>query len=130
MRRASRNLTAWIAIFSIILASLIPAISYAIVSAQGAGALWTEVCSSQGLKAVNRLDDQNSLNSSAPDYTAAHTGHCPFCFIHADFFVVPSPLFFPPAVKNSTLSPTLFYQSHSPLFIWTSAQSRAPPFIS
>jgi hypothetical protein len=35
-----------------------------------------------------------------------------------------------PVVTASTVLPILFYQSPRPLYIWSAAQSRAPPIAS
>jgi hypothetical protein len=62
--------------------------------------------------------------------TAAHfLDHCPYCTTHGG-----PPALLPPAAFVFALLPAaasyppLFYQAAGPLFPWTAANPRAPPF--
>jgi len=128
MNKATRHFTAWIASFAVLLSLLAPSISFA--AARDAGASWQEICSVGGFKLIKVADGQNP-KSSPPVGTATHPEHCPFCFTHAGSFGLPPTVEFSlPVVTGSNASPILFYQSPHPLYIWSTAQSRAPPLFS
>lgn len=129
MHKITRKLTAWIACFAILLAALAPSISHAVSAAQGSGAGWLEVCTTAGAKLVQVADAQNP--SSLPAEKGMHFEHCPFCSTHAgSVYLPPNADFILPVVSDAPLLPSLYYQSPRPLFIWATAQSRAPPSIS
>jgi hypothetical protein len=67
-------------------------------------------------------------DSSSPAKHALHFEDCPFCRIQADSVgIPPAPTIVPLVLSGSVPLPPLFYQSARPLFVWASAQSRAPP---
>jgi hypothetical protein len=55
--------------------------------------------------------------------------HCAFCSTHAGSVGLPpaSPVLPLLVASGTAIFPALYYQSPSPLFIWSTAQSRAPP---
>ncbi len=130
MNRITRQFSAWIACFAILVAAFAPSISHALSAAKGSGAAWIEICSIDGAKLVKLGDEQNPT-SPAPVEKAMHAEHCPFCFTHAESVgPLPAAEFIIPVIGGTQLHPLLYYQSPRPLFIWAAAQSRAPPAIS
>jgi hypothetical protein len=130
MTKFTRRLTAWIAMFAIVLAALAPSISQAVNAARTSAAGWDEICTVDGPKLI-KADGEASHTSTAPVEKSGHFEHCPFCFAHAGSFGLPpgTGFTFPIASGNPTLPP-LYYQAPRPLFIWAAAQSRAPPYHS
>ncbi len=89
-----------------------------------------EICSTTGTKLIKVTGNQPS-NHSLPTKKTLHLESCAFCSTHAGSFgLLPTTVFVLPLDKGLDLFPTLFYQSPRPLFMWTIAQSRAPPFAS
>lgn len=125
MRLATRpgRVTAWIAIFAILLAALAPSVARAWLSPQQAMP-WTEICSvggSQGAPDVAPL-------SGSGQHDAALFKHCPFCLSHAGHFALPTPThdLLPPATACSEGIPSAV-ATPAPRFIRAAAQPRAPP---
>jgi hypothetical protein len=119
-----RKLTAWIAMFAILLASLAPSISHAISAAKGE--LWMEICTVEGVKFIKF---GGGSPETPPVKKTTGLEHCPFCSTHGGAVgVLPSSEFAIPKLDAPATMPSLFYQSPRPLAIWASAQSRAPPF--
>lgn len=130
MTKLTRQFTAWIACFAILLAALAPSISHAIAAGKDAGAGWIEVCSATGSKLV-QVGGEHNPAPSEPAEEGLHFEHCPFCLTHGGLVgLPPSAGFTLPAVSGTQPLPSLYYQSPRPLFIWAAAQSRAPPAIS
>ncbi|GAA4013037.1 DUF2946 domain-containing protein [Actimicrobium antarcticum] len=118
-----RHLTAWIACFAILLAALAPSVSHALAATKGSSNLWMEICTTSA-KPTGTADGKDSTIPSP----ATHFEHCPFCLHHADTAgPPPSATFAIQVVRNVPHFPALFYQSPRPLFLWSAAQSRAPP---
>lgn len=125
MRLATRpgRVTAWIAIFAILLAALAPSVARAWLSPQQTMP-WTEICSiggSQGTPDVAPL-------SGSGQHDGAVFKHCPFCLNYAGHFALPAPaLDFLPAVTASTETFPASVATPAPRFIRVAAQPRAPP---
>ncbi|WP_230492367.1 MULTISPECIES: DUF2946 domain-containing protein [unclassified Janthinobacterium] len=123
----TRRFAAWIACFAILLAALAPSISQAVANAkQESGSGWAEICSVAGIRFV-QLDAAGDDGKSAGK--AMQMEHCAFCSTHAGSVGLPptSPVLPLPVASGTAIFPALYYQSPSPLFIWSTAQSRAPP---
>jgi hypothetical protein len=130
MTKSMHRMTVWIACCAILLAALAPSISHAVAAARGIPNGWTEICTVNGAKLV-KLDGTSSSQSPTPDKKASHFEHCPFCLHHAvSLGLPPNDNVLMPAVQGSHVLPSLFYQASRPLFAWTAAQPRAPPFLS
>jgi hypothetical protein len=135
--RTTRRMTAWIASFAILLATLAPSISHAVAAAKGIPNGWTEVCTVAGAKLV-KLDDASASkeiskppSKSAPAQKMSHFEHCPFCLSHAlALGLPPGADFVMPVVAGTSVVPSLFYHAPRPLFAWVAAQPRAPPALS
>lgn len=127
--RYTRLLTAWMALFAILLVALAPSISHAFASkiVSSSSAQTVEICTVSGVKQVSVPSD----GVLKPFSTVKHDQHfedCPFCRIHGD---TPGPAPAAVAVRLSTDAsfprPLLFYQALRLLFAWAPPQSRAPP---
>ncbi len=117
-----RRYAAWLAFLAILFAALVPSVSRAMIPADGGN--WAEVCTMQGAKFVKVGDDGGQPSGDG----AQHLEHCPFCFTQHDAAGLPptpAPMLHPAA--GSMIYPPLFYQAPRRLFIWSAAQSRAPP---
>ena len=125
----TRRFAAWIACFAILLAALAPSISQAVANAkQESGSGWAEICSVAGIRFV-QLDDGAADGKSGGK--AMQMEHCAFCSTHAGSVGLPptSPVLPLLVASGTAIFPALYYQSPSPLFIWSTAQSRAPPTL-
>ncbi|MGK5060690.1 DUF2946 domain-containing protein [Janthinobacterium sp. LB2P49] len=125
----TRRFAAWIACFAILLAALAPSISQAVANAkQESGSGWAEICSVAGIRFV-QVDDGAADGKSGGK--AMQMEHCAFCSTHAGSVGLPptSPVLPLPVASGTAIFPALYYQSPSPLFIWSTAQSRAPPAL-
>ncbi|QAU34999.1 DUF2946 domain-containing protein [Janthinobacterium sp. 17J80-10] len=123
--RFTRRITAAFACLAILMAALAPSISHALSDSGKSRFLWSEICSSAGLKLI-KLD----LGPASPTHgePASAFDHCPFCQTHGGMPALPSSVAFVlPAYQGSFPFPSLFYQAPRPLFVWASPQSRAPP---
>ena len=128
---ATRQLTAWILCFTILLVTFAPSISAVLAKEIGFDSAWMEVCSATTSKFVQASDSYGSMKSPTGSHKGAHMDHCPFCFTHAaSFSAPPTAAFVFPIVGGLLPFPSLFYQAPRSLFIWAIAQSRAPPLIS
>ena len=125
----TRRFAAWIACFAILLAALAPSISQAVANAkQESGSGWAEICSVAGIRFV-QVDDGAS-DGGKSDGKAMQMEHCAFCSTHAGSVGLPPSPVLPLLVASGTaIFPALYYQSPAPLFIWSTAQSRAPPAL-
>ena len=154
MGQFTRRMAAWMACVAVLMASLAPSISHALAASGLSGfttpSAWIfvgtpsphhlhqmshDVSPEDGTHSDRlQMEDLRLQDSHAPSphTTEAHFEHCPFCFTHAGSFALSpttAPLL-PAAISNSDQFASLFYQSPAPLFIWTTAQSRAPPVVS
>jgi len=124
--RSRFHIAAWIACFAILFAALAPTVSHALATSGNDTSLWTEICTAAGLKLVkseagtDQHDEQSQL--------ATGMEHCPYCLPQGAMPGLPSPpLTILPAAQAASSLPILFYQAPRPLFVWATAQSRAPP---
>ncbi len=128
----TRRFAAWIACFAILLAALAPSISQAVANAkQESGSGWAEICSVAGIRFVQlvQADDGASDDGKSGGGMGMQMEHCAFCSAHAVSVGLPpaSPALPLLVASGTAIFPALYYQSPSPLFIWSTAQSRAPP---
>ncbi len=152
MTRQTRRLTAWIACFAILLASLAPSISHAIAAAGLSNITKTTVPPSlPGDPTLHEMDcihdhaaadseihshrlHQQDSSPATSHNSDSHSGglhleHCPFCFTHAGSFAIPlsdTLISFATAACTARM-PIRFFQCATRIFIWNSAQPRAPP---
>lgn len=120
---------AWIACLAILFNAFVPVVSHALnaSSAYAASGAQMEVCTAMGIEMLPMaLPDQDGKQSS--DKLLKSLTHCGYCATHAGSFGLPPQ----PAAVFAVLGghdafPPLYYTSPRPLFLWTPAQSRAPP---
>ena len=127
----TRRLAAWIACFAILLAALAPSISQAVANAkQQSGSGWAEICSVAGIRFVQVVEDGTTEDGKSAG-KAMQMEHCAFCSTHAGSVGLPptSPVLPLLVASGTAIFPSLYYQSPAPLFIWSTAQSRAPPAL-
>ena len=125
----TRRFAAWIACFAILLAALAPSISQAVANAkQESGSGWAEICSVAGIRFVQV--DAGATDDGKSAGKAMQMEHCAFCSTHAGSVgLPPSPIMPLPVASGTAIFPALYYQSPAQLFIWSTAQSRAPPAL-
>jgi hypothetical protein len=127
LHKTRQHITAWIACFAILMAALAPSLSHALSAMRSGDAGWAEICSTNGVKNV-KVAGVELPGSDAPAQSGIHLEHCPYCLVHADVPTLPATVALVlPLNPDSPAYPSLFYQSPRPLFLWSSAQSRAPP---
>ena len=128
----TRRFAAWIACFAILLAALAPSISQAVANAkQESGSGWAEICSVAGIRFVQVVEDGTTEDGKSAG-KAMQMEHCAFCSTHAGSVGLPptGPVLPLPVAMGTAIFPSLYYQSPAPLFIWSTAQSRAPPALA
>lgn len=117
----SQLLRAWIALAAFVFSLFAPALSHAF--APQLPVQVSEICTAAGMVMMPVADKPDGAPGAMPDMT-----HCDLCCSHHAPVVLSSPPELPPlAVLARDTYPPLFYQSPSPQFAWTPAQSRAPP---
>ncbi|MFZ6774381.1 DUF2946 domain-containing protein [Undibacterium sp. SXout7W] len=126
--RAQRY-TALLACFAILLALFMPSVSSALAARSG-DTSWSKICTTNTGKATK--SDATQSGKSAPlSNEGMHGKHCAYCFTNgASFALPPAQMLTLPVTVQQLQMPALFYTSPSPLFVWASVQSRAPPRLS
>jgi uncharacterized protein involved in copper resistance len=123
--RHRQRVTAWIAFFAIMLASLMPTVSRAMAAAASDSS--TQVCSTSHHDAMPAAGH----HAPAPEHGALHLDHCAFCLTHAGSFGLPATVAVAlPILAGPAVHPAPIFQSRRALVAWTTAQSRAPPLAS
>lgn len=118
----SQLLRAWIALAAFVFSLFAPALSHAFATPQYPAHV-SEICTAAGMVMMPIADSPDTSPGAKPDMT-----HCDLCCSHHAPVALPAPPDLPPlAVLPRDTYPRLFYQSPSPQFAWTPAQSRAPP---
>ena len=113
----------WIAICSIVMASLAPAISQAVsLSEQGKGYA-VEICTTMGTKMVAMGDTDQSKQDVGNQ-------SCPYCLAHMAYVLPLNTSLNFSEPKALSLYPQLFYQSPKPLIAWITPPNQAPPQLS
>ena len=128
-----RHLTIWLASLALLLNAFLPSL------ATGMDGQWSvaragviEICSAQGVKRIDSVSGKvlkvDKLQDAGGKQHAE--GHCGFCLPHVDHdFILPAFAGNVLALELRNTFPALFYQSPHTLFIWQSAQARAPPAL-
>jgi hypothetical protein len=127
MARSSTRqvLRAWIALLAFVFSLFAPALSHAFAPqrmAMPAG----EVCTAMGMVMLPMAASPDDKNAAAGK--GKGMAHCDLCCSHQAPVMLPAPPDLPLKLGGARDTyPPLFYQSPSPQFAWTPAQSRAPP---
>jgi len=117
----SQLVRAWIALAAFLFSLFAPALSHAFAPAQLPAHL-NEICTAAGVVMMPVADQPDGDPGAMPAMT-----HCDLCCSQHAPVMLPSPPDLPLAIVAHDPYPRLFYQSPSPQFAWTPAQSRAPP---
>lgn len=123
-----RVVIVWIAMLSVLFGAVAPTVARAMAASVPATEEM-QVCTTDGMVTIV-VDKAQSGESStpAPDHMFKH---CPYCAAHGGAIDLPPALQLAFAViLQSNTHPPLFYQSATPLFAWTAANPRAPPFLA
>lgn len=128
MKLATRfsRLTAWVALFAVLLAALAPSVARALSPARHAMP-WTDICAA----AAGQSAHDAAPASGAGQHEGMDFKHCPFCLTHAGHFALPAvaaQCF--PAVEGGaeTFPPVAAIPSSRSIRV--AAQPRAPPLLS
>jgi hypothetical protein len=112
-----------IALFAIVLNSVMPTIGMTKAALQGQAFPVAEICTSGGMKSLAMVDGAIvAADLSKP---------CDYCGSHAGTFALHGAR--PPIAavdRRPFLAPRLFALAHDPLFSWAAHGSRAPPVLS
>lgn len=128
MKLAQRNgrLTAWIAIFALLLAALSPNLARVLASPQQAMP-WTDICTIAGTQTA---DAAAPLPGSGQHEGTAFK-HCAFCLHYVGHFALATaPLALLSAIDAGAVAIPLFAARPFPRPIRVAAQPRAPPLVS
>jgi hypothetical protein len=129
LKRSTRTLTAWIALFAILLGALMPAMSHALSRIAGTETRWVEVCTVAGTKLVALEDSADDGKGGSHGLFAAE--RCAFCVTHGGAPVLPTPHTLSFALQaGAEAFPRLYFHSPRPLFAWVTAPPRAPPLLA
>lgn len=113
------------AIFAILIATLMPAVSH-LLRASGSAA-WVEVCTSLGSKWVSAVDAEKT----GTELPRAMLDDCPYCLLQGNLFgLPPRTATAAPLLLARFDVPRLFLAAARTPFVWLSAQPRAPPQVS
>lgn len=134
MKQHSRKqrYTALLACFAILLALFMPSVSSAL-AAKNQDLFWSGICTTQNSSANNANHSLQASQDNAPHSgdSDMQAGHCAYCFTSAASFALPPAVALSLPIRIQALPlPALFYTSPSPLFVWASVQSRAPPSLT
>lgn len=122
MSRASTRQVwrAWIALAAFVFGLFAPGLSQAFAPPR-LPAHANEICTAMGIVMLPIADVEDA--GKMPGMM-----HCDLCCSHHAPVMLPAPRGLPLSVAGARdTHPPLFYQSPSPQFAWTPAQSRAPP---
>ncbi|MCX7165281.1 MAG: DUF2946 domain-containing protein [Rhodocyclales bacterium] len=126
LARCTGRLTAWIAIFAILLAALAPSVARALSPPQKAMP-WTDICSVAGTQAAPATDPI----SGSGQHQNVGFKHCPLCLNYTGHLALPTAPVAPlPVVGASAEDFPASVTTASAHFIRTAAQPRAPPVNS
>jgi Protein of unknown function (DUF2946) len=134
-----QRIAAWVALWSLVLGALLPALSHAVVRAPADATGWVQVCSASGMFWVktnpNALADAAAAaQTDGADPLASGDGQpptpagCAWCATHATGAgVLPSPAASPVAAEPIRWVPPAFLHAPHRQTVWSAAHSRAPP---
>ncbi len=123
-----RRRIAWLALFAMLAAALLPTVAHALATARSEGR-WAEICTPQGMRLVS-VDADAGAGASAPIpvSAAAHLEHCAYCATSVGSLgMPPAPLAVARLPVAGAALPALFLQAPPALPTWHRAQPRAPP---
>lgn len=117
-----RRLSAWLALLAMLLGTLAPAVTQAVVAgSERAG--WVQICSVSGMAWV-QLDASEGGSTSGNNAASG----CTWCTGHAVGGLPPTPMVWAPAALAHA-HPSQGFASAVLARTWAPAQSRAPPLL-
>lgn len=123
--RKHSKLISWVATLAILMGLVAPSISQALSLSQTGKGFVTEICTTNGTKLIQAIDDDDS--SSNP---VAMEEHCPYCVV-SPLYLLPTTTALEFRAPNQYVKQSLSsYRAPQPLFPWLSLPSRAPPALS
>jgi len=134
MNRTKRQWVAyaWIATLAILFNALMPAVAHALAaSAPASSSAQMEVCTAMGMEMMSMpmAPPANADHGSASDKLMKGMTHCGYCVTHGGSFgLLPQVNAVFAVLGGHDVFPPLFYSASRPLFQWSLAQPRAPPF--
>lgn len=121
----------FIALMAMVMLALAPTITKVIAS-YGVKSNLVEVCTTEGTKwlSTSEIDSGQggfvTAEKPGPAQAHDHGSDCSYCHLQLAKFL-PSTVQSHTATKMVALLPPLFYEAHTPLFIWANQSARAPP---
>lgn len=127
--RDQLRMLARLAVLVIGLVALLPTLGILLSSKQSASEPWMPICSTQSTDIASSAIGSSDRTPGESDQKYNGQGsHCPFCLQQSTTAVMPSPETYLPVRTDLAMAvPELFLQAPKPLFVWGSAQARAPP---
>lgn len=134
--RAFRRFLSWLTLFAVLGGAMAPTISHALARGK-AGQGWLEVCTAQGIRLVSMdvgtqasTSEHEKQGQQAPPH--AFLEHCPFCVPHGGSVALPAipEIAFALPATVSAYYPPLYFSAPRSLFVWATANPRAPPILS
>ncbi len=125
--RRLQRLASWIATFAILMATLAPTVSQALVVSGLAESDWVEICSAQGTRWINAAEEAPERQPAQ-----AHAEVCPYCFTHAGSFGLapPADATTDPFAGDRYLPVPIANDPPRVANVWFPYQTRAPPLIA
>lgn len=132
---------AWVAVLAILVLALAPTVSRALAARQalhdaaGAPPAWAQICLHGAVVMATQVADPLGAGPGGPGpeappaQAAASLDHCGLCALGADLAAPPMPVTLAGAGPLAATVPPLFLRAPRPLFAWSAAQPRAPPFL-
>jgi hypothetical protein len=102
------------------MSALAPAVSQAVSLAKHGQGFAMEICSADGMKMQIQLQSEDQADR-------AEAQPCPYCITHSAVTPALNTNLTFQAPQTFSLLPQLFYQSPSPLAVWLTPPSAAPP---
>jgi hypothetical protein len=130
-----QRLTAWLALWSLVLGALLPVLSHAAVRAAPAESGWVEVCTVSGMAWVRQAPEGAAQDDGAVPPAKGSLGMampgCTWCATHAPGLSLPPVAALTPLpLVGARWVPDAFLQAPRLLAVWATAHSRAPPLAT
>jgi len=136
MNKNLRQLSVWLAIFAVLLASLAPTLSRTVFRDALPDAGWVEICTIEGMQRLPAALFENEGSPDSPPSENSHSGgffeHCPFCFTNSFSFGL-TPVTYallPPVADKGQPLPSHAQSLLHANSLWQPNQARAPPSLN
>jgi hypothetical protein len=122
LTRPARSLTAWIAIFAMLVAALAPALSQAVYRASG-DLRWLEICTASGIRHIA----VDAGPQDPGDDVTRPASACVFCSLFAAALPLPWGAPDVPVVQGEAVGAVFSLHLPRPRPPWADSRPRAPP---